>query len=220
MELDLRATPTLQLSGPGAAEKITEKLKVEIQRVFEDAQVVATRQALTETEQILDRTNLAWRHLNDRVLEIGKFLKNIAGPFIDQMIQNAADGSKRPDNRICTQVVASESEHRLTMRAIQNIVTDRLPKLEIAKLRCQAEVERAKADAFDRFAEERAQKLITAMGAAIAEEVILPVNTRGSVAGMLIELANEARKTAHTHEDLAKELQDKYDEGQRKQKGF
>jgi hypothetical protein len=214
--LNLRETPELHISAPGAAEKITEKLTVELRRVLEDPGVVAAHEALEEVEGILNKNNLAWSRLNTRVLDLGKFLGNVAGAYIDSLIESATDNGKRPDQKIGTQVVNAENEHRLNLRAIASIVEHRLPKLEIAKLWREAGLERAKADVFDRFAEERAQRLIAAMGAAIAEEVVLPVDTKSGVAGMLIGLANEARKNAYTRETQAKELQSKYDERNRK----
>jgi len=39
---------------------------------------------------------------------------------VDPLMESAADGSKRPDNRIGTQIINIENEHRLIMRAIQS----------------------------------------------------------------------------------------------------
>lgn len=219
-ELDLRQTPTLQLSGPGAAEAITEKLKVELSRVEQDERVIAARAALKEAETVVDRTQRAMRVINERAGELSKFLGNVAVTYVDSLIQSAANGGKRPDSKISTRLIDAENEHRLSVRAIGRIAEHLIPQAEIAKLRAEAALEQVRAFVMDRLANERGQRLIAAMGPAVAEEVSVQVDTKGGVAGMLLDLASAARKNAYTRDKLADEAQEKYDEGQRKQKGF
>jgi hypothetical protein len=220
-ELDLRQTPTLQLSGQNAAENITLKLKAELERVEQDEHVIAARAAFAEAETVFDRTRLAMRRINDRVGELTQFLGDVAIKYVDELIESAAAGGKRPDSKISTQIINSENEHRLSVRAIGRIAEHLIPKAEIAKLRAVADVERVRAYVMDRLANERGQRLMDAMGPAVAEEVSVQVDMKGGVAGMLLGLANQARLKANGHETEAKELQEKYDEQQRQtRKGF
>jgi hypothetical protein len=219
-EIDLRQTPTLMLSGPGAAESIALKLRAELERVDQDEKVVAARATFTEAETALDRTNLAMLRINDRVGELTRFLGDVAIKYVDELIESAGAGGKRPDSKIGTQIINAENEARLSARAIGRIAEHLIPLAEIAKLRAEADLELIRAYVMDRFATERGQKLIAAMGAAVEAECVVQVDTKGGVAGMLLNFANEARKNAHGYDALAKELQEKYDEQQRKQKVF
>lgn len=217
--IDLKQTPILQLTGQNAAESIATKLKAELERVDQDEKVIAARASFTESEEILDRTRLAMRRINDRVGELSRFLGDVAISYVDSLIESAAAGGKSPDPKISTRIIDAENEHRLSVRAIGRIAEHLIPKGEIAKLWAEAALERAKGDAMDRLANERGQKLVAAMRPAIAEEVSVQIDTAGGVAGMLIGFANGARKRAYGHETLARELQSKYDEQQMK-KGF
>jgi hypothetical protein len=220
MEIDLRQTPTLQLSAPGAAESITAKLHAELKRVDQDEHVVAARTAFEQAESVVERTKRALRVINDRANELTKFLGDIAVTYVDSLIESAAAGGKRPDSKISTQIINAENEHRLSLRAIGRIAEHLIPKSEIAKLRAEADLERIKAHVMDGFTAERGQKLIEAMGAAIEAEGVVTVGANSGVAGMLLDLANAARKAAHGHDKVADEMNEKYQEHQRKQRGF
>jgi len=218
-ELDLRTNPTLQLSGENAAEALTEKLRGELSRVDQDEAVIAARISFEAAEATVERTKRAMLVINDRAGELTKFLSDIAITYVDSLIESAANGGKRPDPKISTQIVNAENEHRLSVRAIGRIAEHLIPLSEIAKLRAESDFERLRAFVMDRLANERGQRLIEAMGAAVAEEVSVQVDTKGSVAGMLLELANAARKKANGLDKWADELQEKYNEAQEK-KGF
>jgi hypothetical protein len=209
--LNLRATPTLQLSAPNAAEKLDEKLTAELERVEADQSVLADRalfEKACDREKQLDR---AHRALNQRDSEIGKWLGDIAGTYVESLIESAGSDGKRPDVKIAGRIIDSENESRLICRAIERIALHLKPVAEIARLRAEAQMQHTRAKVIDELAHERAQRFVGALSAAVGEEVAVSVDTKSGAIGMLLAIANEARKEAYGLEAFARERQESYD---------
>jgi hypothetical protein len=79
--LDLRATPTLQLSGQNAAENIADKLKGELRKVEEDPSVAAALEVFTKSEEQATRLDVAFVRLNNRSGHLADFLNGAASAY-------------------------------------------------------------------------------------------------------------------------------------------
>ena len=128
------------------------------------------------------------------------------------MIESAGSDGKRPDQKVASRIIDSENESRLIVRAVQQIAEHLKPPAEIARVWAQARLQHARAKALDALAQERGQRLVGALSAAVGEETVVSVDTKNGAIGMLIGLANEAKKEAYGFEASAKELQKAYGE--------
>jgi hypothetical protein len=215
-ELNLRATPTVNLSAPDSANRMAEALVAESRRVDADPTVVEAWTAFENAEARQDELDGALSALNVRYSEIDKWLKDIAPAYVEELIKSAASGGRRPDQKVAGQIIDRENEVRLLVRAVQRIVEHLKPTAQIARLWAEAAHQFARAKVLDRLAHERAQRLLDSLSAAVSEEGVVQVDAKAGVSGLLLGMASEARTTAHGHERLAKELQEKYNEQTRK----
>jgi hypothetical protein len=126
------------------------------------------------------------------------------------------DSDKWPASKMATRIVDAENESHLVSRAINRVAEHLKPIAEIDKHLAEAAMLFARADQMDTIANQRAERLIDSLSAAVGEEVVLPVDVRHGVVGVLIQLADDTRKEAYARKQTASMLRKTYDEKQTK----
>jgi len=197
--MNLNETPIVRAVGSDDPDAVVRALRQKVDEVVAEIEsrsdVAEAIEELRRADERLQRLKNAERSLNERGRELSDRLAAVAERLLESFVESAADGVE-PAPQQLAEMADLERAHRLTTRAIQRAVEHLIPKAEIALLRADANMRITKADALKETAERRARKMVELLRGAVAEEVVVPVDTSKSVSGELVQRANELEAQA------------------------
>ncbi|MCW5976845.1 MAG: hypothetical protein KIT09_02150 [Bryobacteraceae bacterium] len=210
--VDLRATPTLQLSpeadeGQRAASiavKVAEAVAAAEQEPLAKDLIDKHRDALKRIE----RLDAAIRFLRQHAGTLGERLRKLEAGYIERLIGDASNG-KAPDTKALDEAIRVEHVRSLIEQATGRIAGQLRPQAEIDSLRAESMAHLARADALLAIANERADKLVARLKEAAADEITLPVDTKSGVIGAIFAEATRFEELAAQAVSRGRELEKK-----------
>lgn len=219
MNFDLARTPTLEAVATDDEHRLAQDLgkRVEeaIAAVEAQPQVAEAAQAQQTTAENLSRLKRAERALSVLARELREQASAAAQVAIESLITSACAGQK-PDFKKLLVELAIESQSGLVTRAIERIVEHLIPLAHIAALRSESHAAMTRARALEAVAQERAEKLLGQMRAAVTEEMVLPIDMSKGVSGALLARAAGLKKVAVQISGNADEMERAYNERKRR----
>ncbi len=205
--IDIRATPELQLIAEGGRRQLDAKAAEAIIEAFSRPEVKAKLAELETAQKKVEKLATARKNLAEQSKKLDVFLRDVAR--LDDWITAAAEG-KKPDSQVLAKVGAVQAEATVVKSCLDRINTKLMPLAQVSEWFATGEHEEARAVALDLVAHERAQRLMEALRAATDEEVSLKVDVRSGVAGLLLQRANQASEAAQAAQNAGLELANKH----------
>jgi hypothetical protein len=209
MSFDLTITPTLHAVTNEDEQQLQEDLQARLQEavrlVDESPDVVEATAAERASSERVAKLKKAERTLSAFAREIVTRITALREEALDTLITSAGEGE--PEFKAPRELAALEHQGRQASRAIERLVERRIPQAQVAYLREQAHSAMARARAFERIAQERAENLIGRLRDAVNEEVVLPVDLSKGVSGALLAYATEFRSQALQISEAADQME-------------
>jgi hypothetical protein len=114
---------------------------------------------------------------------------------MDSLIDAAAKGAK-PEWSKAEESTVLANQIRHSGRTLERLTEHLIPLAHIASLREESHSLEAQARALEAVAQERAEKVLGQIRAAVKEEMVLPVDMSKGVAGALLNRAKDQRRRA------------------------
>ena len=128
---------------------------------------------------------------------------------LDSLIDAAANSAKI-EGRKLSELAALEDRVRYAGRAIERLAEHLVPLALIASLREEAHALMAEARAIEKVAQQRAEKVLGQIRAAVSDEMVLPIDMSKGVAGALLAQAQSLKTRAIQVSENADGLERKY----------
>ena len=149
------------------------------------------------------------RALHQIAKEAREKLEQAGQSALDALVEMAASGAK-PDWKMADEAATIEDQIRYAGRAIERLAEHTIPLAHISSLREEAHSLAAQSRAFEAIAQERAEKVLGQIRAAVSDEMVLPVDMSKGVAGALLTRAKELKGRAVQLSTEADGLERKY----------
>jgi predicted nucleotidyltransferase len=213
MSFELSQTPTLEAVATSDDELLAQDMQARVAEATKQAEVVpdvaAAMEGARNAATQLARLRGAERALHRIAKEARERLELAGQAALDALVEMAASGSK-PDWKRATEAAAIETQIRYAGRAIERLAEHSIPLAQITGLREEAHSLEAQARAFEAIAQERAEKVLGQIRAAVSDEMVLPVDMSKGVAGALLNRAKDLRTRAVQMSTEADGLEKKY----------
>lgn len=213
MSFHLSQTPTLEAVSTDDDARLAEDLLARVAEAVAQAEATPDAKAASESSLAaaanLEKLRTAERSLHHWAKEARTKLDEIGAAALDALVEAAARGAK-PEWKKAEEATALENQIRHSGRALERLAEHRIPLAHIANLREEAHSLEAQARALEAVAQERAEKVLGQIRAAVKEEMVLPVDMSKGVAGALLARAKEQRRRAVQLAGEADELEQSY----------
>jgi hypothetical protein len=199
MSFDVAETPRLEAVSTEDEELLAQDLQARVEETANQAEtnpeVVEANASRTASRSRLDGLRAAERNLNRHAKESRDQISSVSTAALDTLVESAAAGRK-PEFKKLTEVMALESQNRGLGRALERLAEHLIPLAEIAALRDEAHADLTRARTLERFAQERAEKVLGRLREAVSDELVLPVDMSKGVAGALLARAANLKRSA------------------------
>jgi hypothetical protein len=213
MSFDIGRTPTLHAVASGDERLLVQDLQKRVEESIRQAEARADVLQASESHRAAEerriRLQKAERVLSRFAKDSRERLVAASQAAIAAIVESSAQ-SGHPDFSALDDLDGMEAQHRHANRAIQQIVEHTLPLAQIASLREESHALMTTAQAVEQIAQERAEKLLEHLRAAVSEEVVLPVDLSQGVAGALIAHAGGLKRRALQASETADQLERAY----------
>lgn len=214
MSFELSQTPTLEAVATGDEQILAQDMQARV------AEAAAQAEALPDVSSALGgardaaaqlaRLRGAERALHQIAKDAREKLEQAGQAALDALVEIAASGNQ-PDWKKAGEAAAIEDQIRYAGRAIERLAEHTIPLAHIGSLREEAHSLAAQARALEGIAQERAERVLGQIRAAVSDEMVLPVDMSKGVAGALLGRAKELKGRAVQLSTEADELERKYE---------
>ncbi len=213
MSFELSQTPTLEAVATDDEQTLAQDMQARVAEAAAQAEahpdvasaMAGSRAAAAE----LARLRTAERALHQIAKEAREKLEQAGQSALDALVEMAASGAK-PDWKMADEAATIEDQIRYAGRAIERLAEHTIPLAHISSLREEAHSLAAQSRAFEAIAQERAEKVLGQIRAAVSDEMVLPVDMSKGVAGALLTRAKELKGRAVQLSTEADGLERKY----------
>jgi hypothetical protein len=199
MSFHLSQTPTLEAVSTDDDARLAEDLQARVAEAVAQAEAMPDAKSAAESSQAaaakLEQLRTAERSLHQWAKESRAKLDEIGKAAMDALVVAAARGEK-PEWSKAEEANALETQIRHSGRTLERLTEHLIPLAQIASLREEAHSLEAQARALEAVAQERAEKVLGQIRAAVKEEMVLPVDLSKGVAGALLNRAKDQRRRA------------------------
>jgi hypothetical protein len=199
MSFYLAETPTLEAVATGDEQALAQDLKLRVDEAVQQAEsqpeVAEAAEAEAGARNRLDRLRAAERALNRQAKESRERLAELSEKALESLVEAAASGKKLEFKKL-EELASGEAQIRTLGQAIGRLAEHLIPLAHIESLREEAHALEARARALERIAQERAEKVLAQMRAAVSDEMVLPVDLSKGVAGALLARASGLKRCA------------------------
>lgn len=201
MPYQLSQTPTLEAVATGdeaaLAQDLSARVEEAVKQALQTAEVARAIEAQAQAAGRLARLRVAERVLNQQSKEARERAQALLQQVMDTLVETASKGAAGSiEVKAVMQAAAAEDRIRYMSRAIERLAEHQIPLAEIASQRDEAHALEAQSRALERIAQERAERVLEQMRAAVSEEMVLPVDLSKGVAGALLARAAELKSRA------------------------
>jgi hypothetical protein len=214
MSFELSQTPTLEAVSTDDEKVLAQDIQTRVAEAVTQAEaqpeVAAAIGASKAAADQLAKFRGAERSLHQLAKEAREKLEQTGQSALDALVEAAATGTK-PDWKRAGETAAIEDQIRFAGRAIERLAEHTIPLAHIASLREESHALSARARALEAVAQERAEKVLGQIRAAVSDEMVLPVDMSKGVAGALLARAKEWKGLAVRLSTEADELERKYE---------
>jgi len=211
MAYHLSQTPTLEAVAHGDEALLAQDLEARVEEAVklaesapEVAEALAAQAAAADR---LARLQTAERELNRQSKEARELAGTLGLAVMDALVEGGA-----MELKTFARVAAMEDRVRFTGRAIERLAEHQVPLALIGSMREEAHALVAQSRALERLAQQRAEKVLGQMRAAVSEEMVLPVDMSKGVAGALLARATALKSRAVRISEQADEMERSYQE--------
>jgi len=195
MAYHLSQTPTLEAVAHGDEALLAQDLEARVEEAVKLAEsapeVAEALQAQAAAAERLVRLRAAERELNRQSKEARELGGTLGLAVMDALVEGGA-----MELKTFARVAAVEDRVRFTGRAIERLAEHQIPLALIGSMREEAHALVAQSRALERVAQERADRVLGQMRAAVSEEMVLPVDMSKGVAGALLARATALKARA------------------------
>jgi len=199
MSFQLSQTPTLEAVASDDEQILAKDMQARVAEAIRQAEAIPEVAAAIEGSRSaaaqLSRLRAAERALHQIAKESREKLDEAGQAALDALVEMAASGAK-PDWSQAGQAAIMENQIRFAGRAIERLAEHTIPLAQIGSLREEAHSLEAQARALEGIAQERAEKVLGQIRAAVSDEMVLPVDMSKGVAGALLGQAKELKARA------------------------
>lgn len=214
MSFELSQTPTLEAVATGDDELLKQDMQARVAEATLQAEampdVASAMEGSRNAAAHLARLRGAERTLHQIAKESREKLEQAGQAAIDALVESAASAAK-PDWKKSLDAAVIETQIRYAGRAIERLAEHTIPLAQIAGLREEAHSLEAQARALEGIAQERAEKVLGQIRAAVSDEMVLPVDMSKGVAGALLTRAKDLKARAVQLATEADGLEKKYE---------
>lgn len=214
MSFELSQTPTLEAVATGDDELLKQDMQARVAEATLQAEampdVASAMEGSRNAAAHLARRRGAERTLHQIAKESREKLEQAGQAAIDALVESAASAAK-PDWKKSLDAAVIETQIRYAGRAIERLAEHTIPLAQIAGLREEAHSLEAQARALEGIAQERAEKVLGQIRAAVSDEMVLPVDMSKGVAGALLTRAKNLKARAVQLATEADGLEKKYE---------
>jgi len=199
MSFELSQTPTLEAVATDDEQALAKDMQARVAEATAQAvsqpEVASAIEGSQAAAAQLAKLRHAERALHQIAKEAREKLEQAGQAAIDALVEMAASGTK-PDWKRAGEAAAIEDQIRYAGRAIERLAEHTIPLALIASLREESHSLAAQARAFEAIAQERAEKVLGQIRAAVSDEMVLPVDMSKGVAGALLARAKDLKQRA------------------------
>lgn len=214
MSFELSQTPTLEAVATGDDELLKQDMQTRVAEATRQAEAMADVAAAMESSRnaaaLLAKLRGAERALHLVAKDARDRLELASQAALDALVESAASAAK-PDWKKAGEAAGIETQIRYAGRAIERLAEHTIPLAQIAGLREEAHSLEAQARALEAIAQERAEKVLGQIRAAVSDEMVLPVDMSKGVAGALLARAKDLKARAVQLSTEADGLEKKYE---------
>jgi hypothetical protein len=213
MSFELSQTPTLEVVATDDEQILAQDMQARVAEATAQAEaqpdVTAAMENARSAAAQLAKLRGAERALHKIAKDSREILDAVGQAALDSLVETAASGNK-PDWKKASEAAAIEDQIRYAGRAIERLTERTIPLAQIAGLREEAHSLATQARALEAIAQERAEKVLGQIRAAVSDEMVLPVDMSKGVAGALLGRAKELKALAVQLSTEADGLERKY----------
>lgn len=213
MSFHLSQTPTLEAVAHEDEQQLAQDLQARVEEGIAQARAlpgVAESIAAHEAAAAqLTRLRTAERALHQQAKVARERIDSVSQDVLDSLIDAAANSAKI-EGRKLNELAALEDRVRYAGRAIERLAEHLVPLALIASLREEAHALMAEARAMEKVAQQRAEKVLGQIRAAVSDEMVLPIDMSKGVAGALLAQAQSLKTRAIQVSENADGLERKY----------
>jgi hypothetical protein len=199
MSFYLAETPTLEAVATEDEQALARDLQARVAEAVELAEsgapVCDAVGAQKAAQDRLEQLRAAERALNRQAKESRERIAQLSEKALENLVEAAASGKKLEFKKL-DEVAAGEAQIRTLGQAIERLAEHLIPRAQMASLREEAHALEARARALEQIAQERAEKVLEQLRAAVSEEMVLPVDMSKGVAGALLARAAGMKRLA------------------------
>jgi hypothetical protein len=211
MSFHLAQTPTLEAVAIEDEKLLARDLQARVEEAAtqarEAAEVVEAIAGYQAAEERFGKLRASERALNQQAKEARERMEQLATGLVDAMIESA---DSKADSKRLGEMVGIETRVRFAARAIEKLTEHLLPLAQIASLREESHALAAECRALEQAAQERAQKVLGQIRAAVSDEMVLPVDLSKGVSGALLARARALKARAVQVSENADRLEKMY----------
>jgi hypothetical protein len=220
MSYQLSQTPTLEAVASGDEALLARDLQARVDEAVKQAEsapeVAAALESQAAAAARLARLRTAERELNQQSKQTRERAGALGQAVLDALVEAAGAGESGPvEAEKLGQLAAVEDQVRFMGRAIERLAEHQIPLAEIGGMQEEAHALLAQSRALERIAQERAEKVLGQIRAAVSEEMVLPVDLSKGVAGALLAraaaLKSRAVRISKQADELGRAYQERYE---------
>jgi hypothetical protein len=215
MSFELSQTQTLEAVASDDEQQLAQDMQARVAeamaQVEAQAEVACAMEAASNAAAQLARLRAAERALHSAAKEARLRLDGAGKAALDGLVNAAAEGTTL-DWTKAGETALVEDQIRFTGRALERLTEHLLPLAQVLQLREGAHALMAQARGLEAVAQERAERVLGQIRAAVSDEMVLPVDLSKGVAGALLAQAKDMKSRAVRLSQEADELELKYQE--------
>lgn len=217
MSYQLSQTPTLEAVASADEALLAQDLQARVEEAVKLAEgspeVTAALEAQAYAAERLTKLRTAERELNQQSKQARERAAALGQAVLDALVEAAGSGEGGPvEPKKLGQLAFVEDQVRFLGRAIERLAEHQIPLAEIGGMQEEAHALLAQSRALERIAQERAEKVLGQIRAAVSEEMVLPVDLSKGVAGALLVRAAALKSRAVRISKQADEMERAYQE--------
>jgi hypothetical protein len=213
MSFELSKTPTLEAVAIDDDQTIAKDIQARVAEAAAQAEaqvdVASAMENARNAAEQLTKLRVAERALHGIAKKARERMEQAGQSALDALVEVAASGGK-PDWKQASEAAAVEDQIRYAGRAIERLAEHTIPLAQIVGLREEAHSLASQARALEGIAQERAEKVLGQIRAAVSDEMVLPVDMSKGVAGAILARAKELKGRAVQLSTEADGLERKY----------
>jgi len=195
------------------AQDLQARVEDAVKEAGSTAEVAGAVAAQAAAAERLTRLRVAERELNRQSKAARERAATLGQAVLDALVDAASSGSDGAvDLKTFARAAVVEDQIRFTGRAIERLAEHQIPLAEIDSMREEAHALLAESRALERMAQERAEKVLGHIRAAVSDEMVLPVDMSKGVAGALLARASTLKSRAVRISEQAGQMERVYQE--------